>query len=612
MGNMPTTSKSAHPSGATGQQLPLDTIHDASWLEAIDKAFIFVWCDPSIGKKTNVDDDTNTIRRLINIVHKVRQIVHTFNDMEACREFIKDVQNVCLITSGQMGEVLVPTIHDCEQMHSIYIFCANKARHEVWAAKYPKIMGVHTDIMKICGFLNSYIASQLVVNCDQLEFDIIPSGTNPSPGGQQDKLLTYMRLASSILLMDPSVYDIPTLIRYCRSEYTTDYSMQLINDFDQNYRRSKAIAWFTKSYFFRGIVNRALRSHDLYTLCCMHRFVKDIHIQLTKLHQNQRDASRELLTLYFGEFVSKNDFDRLRTKAGQLISFHQFLLANPEQAIVVSFLQQENSAVASGNRIPVLFHVHIDPSVEYNTVYANIGPMSQFVHEKEYLISMFSTYRLDKIEKRVDAPTIWSIHLTLTNASNLPYDNHQPAIEGKHFDTIAKSQKLYTTVKNKLDPFESTHKLFRTCLNNDKNLCRLMMLHYNLGVIYESMDAFEMALEEYQFAVNTARRFIPTCVNRDDVCLVPFYSRMGLCHQGLHKFTDAFDDAARALRIITQHSKKSKWTEEFESSCYFTLGLIHEQAKQYSHAQQFYERALSIRQRSLPLIDLDKPVSQEL
>lgn len=44
-----------------------------------------------------------------------------------------------LIVSGQIGQEFVPKIHTNPKISSIYVFCQNKAAHEVWSKNYDKV-----------------------------------------------------------------------------------------------------------------------------------------------------------------------------------------------------------------------------------------------------------------------------------------------------------------------------------------------------------------------------------------------------------------------------------------------------------------------------------------
>ena len=81
--------------------------YDTSWIETIETSYIVVWCDATIGADSNANDDKNTLMQLARIVNKKRQLIHIFNDLNSCRDFMKNAHNICLIVSGSMGRDLI-------------------------------------------------------------------------------------------------------------------------------------------------------------------------------------------------------------------------------------------------------------------------------------------------------------------------------------------------------------------------------------------------------------------------------------------------------------------------------------------------------------------------
>ena len=582
------------------------------WMIAVEKSLIFVWCDASIGTQTHDDDQKNTILQLAQLVNKNGQLVHTFNDLHTCQEFITHVNNVCLITSGSLGEQFVPLIHNLSQIHSIYIFCFNKQKHELWAKNYAKVRDVCTDIRSICESLKTYIISQTSADYDRTEFDIISSEIKSPTIDKHELPLIYAKLSKIILLnMDSSDHGKQDMINYLQDEYTSDYQIQLINDFERNYSRHNPIWWYTRNCFFQGIINRALRSHDLYALCSMHRFIKDMDSKLVQLHTKQK-ATNESLTLYFAQFLLKKDFQHIQDNHEGLMCINQFISVNSERSIAVMFLKQQNSSTINGNKIRVLFQIHINRTIQSNVSYANIASVSEFVHEKEYLISFSSIFRINKVEKLHEIPSAWLIQLTLIERNDLQYNNLTQYIQAEQLDEEINLPELGYKIKNILYPFKSANTLFKHALDHKKQEFRAIMLHYNMAVIYDALSEYEKSLDEYRCALNIARDSIPTCHQKDDLCLVPLYSNMALAYEKKEVFSCAYEHAFRALQIVLNSPNDSILLKELESSCYCNLGSIHDQHGKFISARNFYGHALKIRQEYLPLGHPDITVLQNL
>ncbi|CAF3361091.1 unnamed protein product [Rotaria sp. Silwood1] len=574
-------------------------IYDTSWIEAFEKSFTFVWCDASIGNENKLDDDKNTIMQLARIVNQNRQLVHTFNDLSACQEFITDVDNVCLIISGAMGQELVPLIHNLDQIHSIYIFCFNREKHLAWSSPYRKVRGVFNNIIDICESLKSYVSTQSLIDYDRIEFDVVSNEANPLSPNDEHLCLVYSKLNKIILFnMDSSDHGKQDMINYCRNQFKTEYQTELINDFELNYSKHNSIWWYTKNYFFQGIINRALRTHDLYALCSMYRFIQDLNVNLLQLNENQQITTNSF-SLYFGQFLLKPHFDEIKQNLGGLMCINQFVSANSELSIAVTHIEQQKKLISNGNINRVVFQVHIDRTKETNVPYANIGSNSQFVHEKEYLISMFSVYHIDKIEKLLGVPSAWVVHITLLSKNDPQYNNLVQNINEYRLEKMNLT-KLGYTIMNRLHLFKSTNKLFKEVLYDSPQELREIILHYNMGIVYDGIGQYAKSLEEYRKVLQFAREYIPSCQQKDDLCLVSLFSNMAMAFEQQNQFSHALTHAYRALQIVLNIQNDSKLKKELESSCYYNLGSIHNQEQRLSEAKPFYDTALRIRKEYLP------------
>jgi hypothetical protein len=46
---------------------------------------------------------------------------------------------ILLVVSGQLGEQLVPKIHQLRQVSTIYVYCTNKKKNEQWTKQFAKV-----------------------------------------------------------------------------------------------------------------------------------------------------------------------------------------------------------------------------------------------------------------------------------------------------------------------------------------------------------------------------------------------------------------------------------------------------------------------------------------
>ncbi|CAF3908654.1 unnamed protein product [Rotaria sp. Silwood1] len=120
--------------------------------------YLVIWVDGNIDMANQ--DCQNTMEQLRAVVNQVQPCETAEQCIQQLTENQEEISFV--ISSGAIGQHLVPDIHDMAKLNGIFIFCGNKQRHQVWAQNWPKIKRVHTSIKHICEKLATTIKQ-----CDQ-------------------------------------------------------------------------------------------------------------------------------------------------------------------------------------------------------------------------------------------------------------------------------------------------------------------------------------------------------------------------------------------------------------------------------------------------------------
>ena len=100
-----------------------------------------IWLDRSIAP---TEDNYYSMKQLCNLFNNIR----TFSRTDEFINYLNDGldEKIILVVSGSLGEEIIPKIHSFHLIDSIYIFCLNKIKHQLWAKDYSKIQGVYNDI----------------------------------------------------------------------------------------------------------------------------------------------------------------------------------------------------------------------------------------------------------------------------------------------------------------------------------------------------------------------------------------------------------------------------------------------------------------------------------
>lgn len=174
--------------------------------------FVVVWLDQSLGKAKNSQTSKSQLQQMVNSVK-------IFMDPKECQAFISAIKDekVFVIVSGVVGEKFVSSIHDKNQLESIYVLSQDKAKDETWFSQYPEIRGIYTTMLSLCEQLGKDVKK---IDRHLLGFELIErSLPNTTPkANQQDALFMYDQLFRDIVLTVPDE-NMQDMYEFCENQY---------------------------------------------------------------------------------------------------------------------------------------------------------------------------------------------------------------------------------------------------------------------------------------------------------------------------------------------------------------------------------------------------------
>jgi hypothetical protein len=137
-------------------------------------------------------------------------------------------------------------------------------------------------------------------------------------------------------------------------------------------------------------------------------FLRDLHQQIKHLHLNSLTEEKPT-TVYRGQGMFKDDFEKMISSKGGLLSFNNFLSTSDDSAVSFAFAE---SAKDDPNLTGILFQITIAPELlsTPSVLLDNISCFSD--QEKEILFSMHTVFRIGEMKQIEDR--FWHVHLTLT------------------------------------------------------------------------------------------------------------------------------------------------------------------------------------------------------
>jgi tetratricopeptide (TPR) repeat protein len=547
--------------------------------------FLLIWVDARFDRSN--EDCQYTLAKLQSVVNHVK----TFTEPRLCIQYLHSIDNekAFVISSGSLGEHLVPNIHPMPQVDTIYIFCKNKSQHEQWTKNWAKIKGVYTDIKPICEGLQLAI-KQYNQDSIPMSFVSVNEGVSNQNLDQLEPSFMYTQIFKELLLtMAHDEKSIEDLVVYCRQNYVNNpRELNIIQEFERGYQSKSSIWWYTRECFTYHMLNRALRTLEANTIIKMGFFIRDLHHQIQQLHQQQVASYQgKSFIVYRGQGFSTSDFEKLQKTKGGLISFNNLLSTSMKRAVSLGFAKR---ALEKTNTVGVLFDMVIDPTVLL-TPFAAIREVSCFNTEEEILFSMHTIFRIGEINLMPDHNKIYQVKLKLTSD-----DDQQLRTLTEHIRQETNGETNWDRLGKlllKIGQFDNAEALYKLLLDqtsdeNEKGLYynNCGVAKYHQGDVEEAIGYYEKGLEIYQKTHSPNHLWLATS-----------YSNLGNVYNDKKEFSKALSLYEQALEI-----RQKTLPENHPSLAILYNGIVstYQNMGDYSQALSFSYKALEIREKTLP------------
>ncbi|CAF1456869.1 unnamed protein product [Adineta steineri] len=547
--------------------------------------YLLVWVDASIDETNK--DCRNTLTQLKIVVNDVKLCTESDQCIQALSKV--DHERAFVITSGSLGQHLVPQINDMPHLDGIYIFCCDKSRHQGWAQNWTKIKGVHTNIKDICQAL------QLAVKqCDQDSIAVSFLARNEMDStdslNQLEPTFMYTQLFKEILFdIEHDENAIKDLAAYCREVFTgNSVELQVINEFEQDYDPQQAIWWYTRECFTYKMLNKALRILDADIIINMGFFLRDVHTQIQQLYEQQVTSyGRKPFVVYRGQGLMKSDFEKLQKTKGGLMSFNNFLSTSKDKEVSLDFARRASS---KQDLVGILFIMSIDPFVK-STPFAFIKEKSFFKKEEEILFSMHTVFRVNAIKQMDNNTQLCQVELQLTSD-----DDQQLRLLT---DRIRKEtgggtgwQRLGSLLL-KIGQFDKAEELYNVLLEQTSNEGEKTNYCNQLGFVHSSQGDYEKAISYHEKALEIRKKTLPS----DHHSLATSYNNIGSVYDHMGEYSKALSYYEKDLEIC---QKTLPLNHPDLATSYNNIGMVYTKMGEYSKALSSHEKALEIFERTLP------------
>ncbi|CAF0853728.1 unnamed protein product [Adineta steineri] len=446
--------------------------------------FSLIWLDATV----NVKDTRDTEVKLRSIINHIKK----FQYIKQCQQYIQQTSQkdrLVVIVSGQLGQEIIPHIHQLRQVISIYVYCMDKKSNEQWAYKFAKIKSVVVDLNELVSQITTDHKIQKKIE-EPLSINIFTTSVDAGKSllRVNGQFVFSQILVDCLLRLKSTETDKNELINCCQNEYEGNHTeLDNLREFQQDYSSDKVLMWYTKETFFYKTLNAALRTQNIHMIFLFRSFIYDIYRQL------QKYQSKRPLQVYRSQLMSNHESDRLKINIGQFISINSMFSTSKERTTALFYLGDITTKIDSER---VLFEIDADPKIVNTKPFANISKHSYFPDESEVLFMIGSIFRLNNIN--LDDDQIWIIKMTLCNDDEL--DLKQVLVYMKQqINSEETNLQILGKLLWKMGKLDLAHKYFNRLLQElQSNDPLLSSLYEDLGELASQTGDYDMSVQWHQ------------------------------------------------------------------------------------------------------------------
>ncbi|CAF1038058.1 unnamed protein product [Adineta steineri] len=540
-----------------------------------------IWLDAKI-------DDSQDSLRTQTLLLEFNPAAQFYTDPNRCIIFIKSTPNeqILLIVSGALAREVLSQIHDAQQITAVFVFCGNRKYHMELISKYSKVVDVFTDQKML---LQSIRDTMQVVEKQLLAFSLFDQKQKSTKDLSKDSAsFLWHQLLLHVLKKLPQDEQAKTdLVTICLDFYGTNkQESKKIEKFRKHYTCEQAIEWYTDECFLYKLLNRAIRTEDIELLYSFRFFIIDLCTALERESKNLK--SSDILTLYRGQQIPNDEFEKLRKSVGILISTNGFLSTSRNINVALTFARQLRT---NRDMKTCIFEIQADPTLT-SVIFADIDEYSKMKGEEEVLFGLNTTFRIDSI-KMDKTLNMWNIKLSTTTEGNTRIEEYMKLQEEQMKDY---SPMVYfgRLLLNELGKVEQAEKYFKKLLITlPPNHSDISDVYSNIGAVYSSKGEKNLALQNYEESYRIRQKVLP----KNHPKIAGSLHNIGNIYRAKGEYDRALDLYQQALAIYNKNYPGNHIHKAYTIEC---IGLVYESKEDLDTALSWLNRALDMYTRVLP------------
>ncbi|UJR24988.1 hypothetical protein I4U23_006350 [Adineta vaga] len=491
---------------------------------------------------------------------KLRQIISTiitFTDRDQCVAYITNIriEKVFLIVPSM--ESFLDSIRTSTQLEKTYIFNENNIETMTSSNTFSHIDNLCKQLtidVELCGLDLLVLTSSTSLTSNDTTSSIVK---------KQEAAFLYTQLIREIVYRLKFENNAKSeFVHFCRIHYANNpEQLQMIDDFEANYRPQKALRWLTRQCFLWRVLQRTQRSMEVDILYKLGFLVKHAHTQMTIFQENNAIMNETHSIVYRGKTMFNEKFNTLiKYNCHGLLSFGNFFIGHMNKQIEIDFIQRRLTAFPHATG--VLFQIHINPTTHSTrSPFASLDRIygDENIENNGILFGLNTVFRIDSIDTLEN--TLWHVKLTLMSDDDPQLLRIVAPLRSSevHANPLSYMGKLFMD----MEEYAHAEQFFLAMLQDasvQSQPRRLVRVHNGLAANYMLKGDYMKALEQSQQALNVSLSYLPS--RHTDLAVL--YDAIGKSYFHLGDYIKAVENYEQAvdLTIINPQSSNDQYISD--------------------------------------------------
>ncbi|CAF1266101.1 unnamed protein product [Didymodactylos carnosus] len=428
-------------------------------------------------------------------------ISHRYDDLQTCIDYFNasDKNDILfLIVSGLDALDIVPKINHLRQLDSIFIIAGKEDGCKTPSSleRYAKIIDYFEENENLLTNLTESIEENIDLCRKQIEsfkfYDQHQKSTRQL--SEEHGSFLWLQLFKQVVLQLPHDDEAKQeMVEKLREYYhNNNKQLKLISKFNETYKPSEALRWYTGQPFIYKQINRALRTEDIELLYKFRYFISDVCRYIEKKYVDAKEYELKL-KLYRGVRMSKTEINRLQQNIGKLISTNGFLSTSMEEDVALGFVGMDDSE----QQRSVLFEIDCDLPLINHVRLASLREFSDNYQEEEILFDLDTVFEILSIES--NDKNLIRVQMKVSDEGRKTAQTYIEHVK-KDISGVSTARIVFGRLLTDMGQYDKCETYFEHLLNSHQREEDTAFLYYYLAAAKAQKGYYDQALQTYQIS----------------------------------------------------------------------------------------------------------------